>query len=103
MGEKYFDLTHPGASDIFDVLLDAWFGDGIRNQSDILVHRLLDITERTAKSAMVHSTEEDKNQQGDNTDAFENLCQKLLGISSSAVARSVQYNVAKNEYGIPLD
>ena len=102
MGEKYLDLTHPNASELFDLLLHTRFGARTSNELDV-AHRLLGMLQREAQSAMVQPTMEDKDQQGDSSGALKNLTQRLLDACSTAFARSVQQNVAKNVDGIPLD
>lgn len=92
MGKKYFDLTNPNVSDIFDLVLDTWFGNQIK--LDEVVHRLRTI---------MHQTKEDKDRQEDNTYALEKSFQRTLDFCSSAAVRSVQQNVARNAEGIPLD
>jgi len=102
MGEKYFDLNHPDASDIFDLLLDVCFGDRNSNQSDMR-HRLFAKVQRIAKSAIVQSTMEDKDQQGENTDACEKFFQRVLDVANRAAETSAQQNVRGDVDGIPLD
>lgn len=92
MGKKYFDLTNPNVSDIFDLVLDTWFGNQIK--LDEVVHRL---------KAIVHQTKEDKDRQEDNTYALEKSFQRMFDFCSSAAVRSVQQTVARNAEGIPLD
>ena len=102
MGEKYLDLTHPDMSDKFDLFLDVCFVDRIGNQSDV-AHRLLNKFQSMAKSVMVRRTKEDEDQQGDNTEVFVELCQKMFDFCTSAAVRSVQKNVIKKTEGIPVD
>ena len=59
-----------------------------------------------AKSMMVRRPKEDEDQQGDNTEAFVKLGQRMFDFCTtacSAAVRSVQQNVIKNAEGIPLD
>jgi len=102
MGEKYLDLSHPDDSDIFDFLLDALVGDQNSNQSDT-ADRLLGKELCKINLAIVQLTKEDKDQQGDNTNPFVKLYQRLLDVFIRAFTISVQQKVAKDEDGIPLD
>ena len=102
MGEKYLVLAHPNGSELFDLLLDTWFGAQTSNGLD-MVQRLLGILQSKVQSAMVHLTKEDKDQEGDIICAFNKLIQRVLDAFSADFARLVQQNVAKEVDGIPLD
>lgn len=67
MGKKYFDLPNPNVSDIFDLVLDTWFGNKIK--LDEVVHRL---------KTIMHQTKEDKDRQEDNTYALESHSKECL-------------------------
>lgn len=97
MGEKDVPLTHPDFS-LFDLFWKALEGR-ISNESDAEYLKLLFFV----KSAMVHRTKEDKDQQGENNDVCENLNQRLVGAVSNFIAGKIRQNVAKNSGRIPLD
>lgn len=82
IGRSYFDLTDPEVSELFDFALDVFFGARISND------HLFGIVQRTFKSAMVHLTKEDDDQQGENNDPLENLIQRVLVLSSSIPTKS---------------
>ena len=93
MGEKYLDLTNSDASFFFDLLLETWFGNQIK--LDEMVPRLIDKSQCMVKSMMMDPAKKDKDQQGKNTDVFKNLFERVFDFCRSAVAKSVQQNVAK--------